>query len=171
MLPVVLSMSSVYYLSFFLNYCISCLTSPCSVAFPSSHGVLATFNRVIASVSLLHTHIQAHTHTVCDVCPLCSNSPCVINPCNYIVVFFPKALIKLCNVLDLPTLRKRLRKEVKTSVWFDAYVQMNVWRWTRQYISLSWVSVSVSAHLCVFVRTRQSLWERRGDIAGSEWRW
>lgn len=73
-----------------------------SVASPS--WVLGTFSSAIASVSL------SHTHTVCDVRPLCSNSPCVINPCNYIVVFFPKALIKLCNVLDLPTLRKRKKK-------------------------------------------------------------
>lgn len=78
--------------------------SHCSVTFPSSHGLLGTFSSVIASVS------RSHTHTVCDVRPLCSNSPCVINPCNYIVVFFPKALIKLCNVLDLPTLRMRLPK-------------------------------------------------------------
>jgi len=77
-------------------------------------------------VFLSLTHIRTHTHTVCDVHPLCSNSPCVINPCNYIVVFFPKALIKLCNVLYLPTLRKRLRQEKSRQVcdW------MRMFKWT-----------------------------------------
>lgn len=116
LLPVVLSMSSVYEVSSSLNYCVSWLAAPCSVAFPFSHGVLATFSSVIASFSLSHIYELTHIHTVCDRRPLCSNSPCVINPCNYIVVFFPKALIKLCNVLDLPTLRKRLRKEKSRQV-------------------------------------------------------